>query len=151
MTFSRDTALGLFAMALAGAYLGAGAEIPESLLSDSVGANGVPRVIGYGLATVGLVLAARSLWRPASTDEDDNPAGALARAVGLLAILVGYLVIVERVGYPVSVALLIAASAAYAGAKPDARLAAAAIGGAALFWLMFGKLLGIPLPGGIFG
>ena len=151
MKATRDTALGFAAMALAGAYLAEAAQIPQSLLADAVGADGVPRVFGYGLALSGFALAARSLNRPAPTDEDDVPAGAFARAAGLLAILVAYLALVEKLGYPLSVALLIAAVAAYAGARIDRTLAAAAVLGAALFWFMFGKLLGISLPWGIFG
>lgn len=149
MIVARDTILGIAAVAVAGAYYAEATRIPQSLLADAVGADGVPRMVAVGMAAAGLALAARSVWRGAAAETDDVSPKALGRAAGLLAILIAYLVCVPIVGYPVAVAALIAAAAHYAGARPDATLAATAIGGAAVFWFTFKWLLGIQLPVGI--
>jgi hypothetical protein len=149
MIVARDTILGIAALAVAGAYYAEATRIPQSLLADAVGADGVPRIIAIGMAASGLALAVRGVWQGAAADTDDGPPNALARAAGLLAILIAYLVIVPVVGYPIAVTALIAASAHYAGARADVTLAATAIAGAAVFWLTFKWLLGIQLPVGI--
>ena len=141
--------LGIAAVVLAGAYFAEAGAIQQSLLADAVGADGVPRLIAYGMGATGLALAGRGIAQPAASN-DDAPPDAYRRAAGLLAILVAYLLVVPVAGYAVSIAALIAAVAWYAGAKPDGTMVAAAVGGAALFWFMFGYLLGIPMPAGHF-
>jgi len=145
---SRDAGLGVLAVVVAGAYYAEATTIQQSLLADAVGADGVPRILAIGMALTGLVLAGRSVLRPAAAD-DDLPMLAHLRAAGLLAILIIYLLAVPVAGYPLSVAALIAAVAVYAGARVNAKLAVTAVTGAAAFWLMFGWLLGIQLPVGM--
>jgi cell division protein FtsW (lipid II flippase) len=106
-------------------------------------------MIALGMAVSGLALAARGLRRGAARDEPGVGAKALAKAAGLLAILVAYLVAVPVAGYPIAVCALIAAAAFYAGARPGWALAASAAGGAAVFWVTFEWLLGIRLPAGV--
>ncbi len=149
MKLSGDAVLGIASVVLASAYFAEASAIPQSLLADAVGADGVPRLLAFGLGATGLALAGRGIARPVA-GKDDAPPGALLRAAGLLAILVVYLLLVPVAGYAISIAALIAAVAWYAGARPGATMAAAAIGGAALFWFMFGVLLGIPMPSGMF-
>ncbi len=149
MRLSSDAVLGIAAVGLAGAYFAEAGAIQQSLLADAVGADGVPRLIACGMGATGLALAGRGIARPAA-GKDDAPPDAYRRALGLLAILAAYLLVVPVAGYAISIAVLIAAVAWYAGAKPDGTMVAAAVGGAALFWFMFGYLLGIPMPSGIF-
>lgn len=149
MKLSGDAVLGIASVVLASAYFAEASAIPQSLLADAVGADGVPRLLAFGLGATGLALAGRGIARPVAS-KDDAPPDAYRRAAGLLAILVAYLFVVPMAGYAISIAALIAAVAWYAGAKPDGTMVAAAIGGAALFWFMFGYLLGIPLPTGFF-
>ena len=52
--------------------------------------------------------------------------------------------------YPVTVALLLASVSWFAGARLGAGLAAIALFGAGLFWIMFTWALGIPMPAGFF-
>ena len=68
------------------------------------------------------------------------------RALGLLAIAAGYVVLAPLVGYAVALALLIASVAAYEGMTLSWRLAAVAAGGAVVFWLLFVQLLGVEQP-----
>ncbi|MBI3506355.1 MAG: tripartite tricarboxylate transporter TctB family protein [Proteobacteria bacterium] len=150
MRLSSETVLGILAVAVAGGYYAESTQIQQSLLADAVGADGVPRMLAYGMGATGLILAGRSLLRPPVEADDDGPPDAYRRAAGLLAILIVYLVAVPWIGYSASIAALIAAVSWYAGARPGVTMAAAAVGGAALFWFMFTWLLGIPMPSGIF-
>ena len=56
-----DFALGAGAVALASAYLAIAQTIPDSLLSDAVGAAGVPKLVGWAMLAVGALLCLRSV------------------------------------------------------------------------------------------
>lgn len=58
-------------------------------------------------------------------------------AAGVIVIGAGYVLLVEHLGYLVSLALLIGIMAWYAGARRDWRLPVIALAGALLFWAMF--------------
>lgn len=150
-----DLTLGILALIGSAGYLYETTRIPESLLEDSVGARGVPLAFGWTMAAVGAILCLRGLVRgrtdaaPTSTGRDF--AAALrphAQALGLLAILVAYVVVVPYAGYIPSTALLIGTAAWFSGAERSRYLVIAAIAGAVALWLMFDPLLGISLPAG---
>lgn len=149
MTLARETVLGALAILIAGLYLAGAASIQQSLLADAVGADGVPRMIGYGMAGVGVALIARGVFRPAKLKEDALPVQAHLRALGLLALLIAYLVAVPWLGYGLAIAALLGATALYAGARPGVTVLCASVAGAILFWLMFKLLLGIQMPAGV--
>jgi hypothetical protein len=67
----------------------------------------------------------------------------------MLLIGMGYLVVVGTVGYMPAVVGLVLATALYLGQSPSARLVLLAVGIAVLYYLIFVRLLGIPLPPGI--
>lgn len=146
---ARDLALGVAALALAGAYAALARTIPVSLLADAVGPGGVPLAIAVLMASAGLVLILRSLLRPA---RDALPNPAHARAAGLLALLIGYVLAVPFLGYPLALGLLAGAVALHAGARPALGLAGFAAATGALFWFGFVRVMGIPFPAGtLFG
>ena len=153
MRATRDTGLGVLALVIAGAYLAEASVIQQSLLADAVGADGVPRMLAYGMGGVGAMMILRDVFRAPSGPRPAETAAATTsahtRALGLLAILVAYLLAVPQVGYALSVAGLLAATAVYAGARPGVTLAITAVAGALFFWVMFKFLLGIPMPAGI--
>ncbi len=71
----KDTIAGLLLLALAGAYFLATRAIPDSSLSDAVGATGLPYVLAAALAILAAMLtvkgllasrAARRRFRPAT-------------------------------------------------------------------------------------
>lgn len=144
---NRDGALGIIGLVLAGAYYRMAADVPESLLSDAVGPAGLPKIYAIVLAGLSLMLVARSVGRAVSGSAGEKPV--VARAAGLLAFGIVYIVIVEFVGYVVAVALLIAATAWYQGGVFKPRILIVAAGGAVLFWLIFVRLLGVQHPPGI--
>jgi hypothetical protein len=159
---TKDLACGLVAMVFAAIYILAASGLRTSLLGDSVGSAGFPKIIGWGLAITGLLLVLQTLWgrfrgRSAAGPQGWIPSEAFAlgagratlRAAGVVAIIIAYLMLLHPLGYILSIALMVGAVALYLGAPPTWRAAAtAALGGVAL-WLLFVVLLDIPLPAGI--
>ena len=151
-----DLALGILALIGSAGYLYETEQIPASLLEDAVGARGVPLAFGWTMAAVGAILCLRALLRRRAEDAPPSPAdldSATAlrphvQALGLLAILAAYVVIVPFAGYIPSTALLIGAVAWFAGAASNRHLVIVAIVGAVALWLMFDPMLGISLPVG---
>jgi hypothetical protein len=155
MVVNRDLVGGLGTVALGAAYLYLALQLRHSALSDNVGAGGVPRVIAALMIAMGAILALRGLLAARTAPAGGAAAAArpdyrreLLRAAGLVAIGVGYLIVVPFVGYLPAITALIIAVAAYQGVRPSLRLLAIGIAGALLLWLFFGWLLGIPMPHG---
>jgi hypothetical protein len=70
-------------------------------------------------------------------------------AAGLLAIGIAYLLVVEALGYLVSIALLLIGVALYQGAAAGWRLPLIGIGGALFLWALFVLVLGVSMPRGL--
>jgi putative tricarboxylic transport membrane protein len=151
---TRDTIVALGLIVLAGLYWLGADGIRVSKLEGIVGAQAVPKGLAVSLAGLSLLLIAQGLLR---TRRAARPAGAAdaggrrahLRAAGMLLIGMGYLAIVGTVGYLPAVALLVVVTALYLGQAPSARLALVAVGLAVLYYLIFVRLLGIPLPPGV--
>lgn len=152
---NKDVISGLTLLVFAGGYYWSARQIPHTTLDDAFGARGLPNILAVLLAMLALsilvrgVLAARRTSPAAEDDRIDHEAS-LPRALGLLMFGIGYIVLLPIVGYPVALTFLIAAIAFYEGAMRDWRLAAIAVFGGVLFWLLFNKLLGVGLPSGMF-
>ena len=143
-------------------YLVVTSQIQESMLSDAVGAGGVPTALGWALAALGLIVCVRSLIfrtpKPdiavaASAEGDDaetTPEGLRPHllALGLLAILVTYVVITPYLGYIASTTLLIAASAWFCGMPLSRSLLIISFVGGLGLWVMFDPMLSTPMPVG---
>ena len=156
----RDIASGAVLLALAGGYHLATRQIPRSSLSDEVGADGLPRLLTAALVLLGAAIALRGLMQrapapargadaadtTANATADEAPHSALPRALGFLALGVGYMLLAPLVGYVLAVALLIVAVALYEGLAPSWRLAAVACAAGVLYWLVFVALLGVEQP-----
>jgi hypothetical protein len=163
----RDLIGGIAAIAIGAGYLAMALGLRESALADAVGPAGFPKALAWAMIGLGAILVAQALWVartrpaadavPAPADDDldaearrSGAAGAL-RAAGMLGLGVGYLLIIPWLGYVPSVALLIIAAALYQGAALSWRVFAIGVAGALAYWLIFVRLLGIPLPGGWLG
>jgi hypothetical protein len=152
---TRDSAVAVGLIVLAGLYWLGADQIRVSRLEGIVGAQAVPKGLAAGLAILSALLIAQDLWRArragAAGVEASEVSGAPAhlRAAGMLLIGVGYLALVGTIGYVPAVALLVVATALYLGQILSARLVVLAVGLALFYDLMFVRLLGIPLPPGI--
>jgi hypothetical protein len=154
----RDVAAGGVLLVVAALYYWQTRQIQQSSLSDDVGPEGLPLVLAAALTLVALAIAAKGLLlalrtgaataaRDAAVDAD-APAS-LPRALGFLAIGVGYIVLAPYTGFAVGIALLVAAVAIYEGLRPDWRVAAVAAGAGLFFWVVFVKFLGTEQPVGL--
>jgi len=140
-----DLAIGLFVVALAAGYWEIARTTRDSFLTDNVGVGGFPTMIAGALALTGAVLMVHGIMRPGSAvGAVDWPAHAHALAV--LVMLAVFVLLMPVLGYPAALALLIAGSAAYAGARGPGTLLVTSVVGGLLFWLTFAKLFGIPMP-----
>ena len=153
---TRDSAIASGLIAIAGLYWLGADQIKVSRLEGIVGAQAVPKGLAVCLAVLSALLLAQDAWRgrPAAgpvavaTDEGSGSYAHL-RAAGMLLIGVGYLVLVGTIGYVPAIALLVVATALYLGQGLSARLLLVAAGLALFYYLIFVRLLGIPLPPGI--
>jgi hypothetical protein len=151
---TRDTGVGYGLLALAGLYWLSADQIKVSRLEGIVGAQAVPKGLAVSLAVLSVLLIAQAQLRtrPAAAPAGEAEAGesrANLRAAGMLLIGMGYLVVVGTVGYMPAVVGLVLATALYLGQHLSVRLVLLALGLAVLYYLIFVRLLGIPLPPGI--
>ena len=153
---TRDTGIGFGLLLLAGLYWLGADQIRVSRLEGIVGAQAVPKGLAACLAILSALLIAQDLWRARRAaaagrgrDGETGATEAHPRAAGMLLIGMGYLVVVNTIGYVPAVALLLLATARFMGRPWSAELILLGIGGALLYYLLFVRLLGIPLPPGI--
>jgi len=133
----RSHACAAAGLALAAAYWLAADALPRSALADSVGADGVPKLLAGLLAVLSVLIAVKN------TDSENLP-GSL-RALGVAGLGFVYVAMLPLTGYLVGAGLLAAASALYYGARGRVVLLFS-ICTAVLLWLVFAKALGVALP-----
>jgi putative tricarboxylic transport membrane protein len=154
----RDLICGLMGLAIAFIYLVAAGDIPESGIGDSVGAAGIPHILGYMLAAVSglfvivrlLVLRRDGAPLPPSTDSVfDAPLAAFVSAAGTVLICAVFIFMFESAGYLLSIGALILAMCLYQGERLNMRLLVVTASGAVVLWILFAVLLGVRMPQGI--
>jgi hypothetical protein len=167
ITAMRDLIGGIAAIVIGAGYLAMASGLRESALADAVGPAGFPTALAWAMIGLGAILVMQALWavratraaHPAPTPADEDldaearrsgVAGVL-RAAGMLGLGIAYLLVIPWLGYIPSIALLIVAAALYQGAALSWRVFAIGIAGALAYWLIFVRLLGIPLPAGWLG
>jgi putative tricarboxylic transport membrane protein len=153
---NRDLLFGIATLVVAAVYYGLAVTIPQSDLADPVGPQGLPRVYALLLATLSLILIARSLRRSASRRESSNPesripspGAGIPRVIGMLLIGIAYIIVLPWLGYLVSVAALITATIYFQGGVINGRSILVAFSGAVCLWLLFIWLLRIQYPAGL--
>jgi hypothetical protein len=170
---NRDLLLGIVMLAVAAGYFLLCTRIPESALADAVGPTGLPTIYAAVLALLSVMLIGsgirdRGFWirKTLATDLNSrsetadpgsripNPGSLIPdprwhRVAVLLLIGAAYVAVVPWSGYLVSIGVLIAATTWHESGVFDRRVALIAVGGAALFWVLFVLALGIPQPPGI--
>ena len=155
---NRDTWIGLVMLLVAVVYWLEADKIRISPLDGPVGASGLPKSLAYALGVLAIILIARSAFealvtRKAVPEEAERRSLADAmrphlRALGMLAIGVGYLLLVPWFGYIVTIAALLLAVSLYIGAGFTLRTVLVALLGGVVYYLLFVQFLGIPLPAG---
>ena len=145
----RDLACAILGWALGAALWIGASRLQRSMLSDEFGADGVPRGLAILLVAVSTLIAARAFWkRRSAAAVEDVPAAVHARAFGIIALGFGYVLLAPYLGYPVTAALLIAATTLYYGARMSATLVLVGASGALFLWWLFARLLSVSMPTG---
>ncbi len=151
---NKDLLSGIVLICVAAAYYAASRSILVSSLEDDFGPHGLPNILAIALAVAGALLVVRGAWAarkvPLATGGDSGDSYRPVRALGLLAIGFAYVLLVDRLGYVVTIALLVVSVALYEGAQLSWRLAAVAIAGASFLWVLFVWLLDVAQPAGLF-
>jgi putative tricarboxylic transport membrane protein len=119
-----------------------------------IGPRFFPYVVGAVLVVVAVCLAV-AVWRgyraePESGEDVDTGTGTSWWAVALIAgAFAGHALLIHVVGWPLAVSLMFGTVAAVLGARSWIR--ATLIGGvlAVLAWLLFVRVLGVSVPGGV--
>lgn len=153
----RERLLALLAAAAASAYVVLSRSIEDSLLSDAVGAGGVPQGVGIAVVVAAVALFARTwLRRPQSApvigQAADTPRGpawpVIARTSALVAILLAFAALLPMLGYALSISALVLACGWLAGAAFKLTLWLCAAGAGPGLWLLFDRLLQVRMPVG---
>ncbi len=150
----RDRVLAVCTAVFAALYVNAARGIEDSLLSDAVGAGGVPQGVGIAMGLAAVALFVKSFLgkdKPAAAASahggGELPAVAL-RTVGLVLALIGYGLLLPLLGYPLSISLLVLAVGLLAGAALRLpMILTAAVAGPAL-WALFVRALQVRMPVG---
>ncbi len=157
MTVAKnDLIVGVVLIALAILYWLGADHIPKSILEGGIGADALPKMLGIALGALSLILVLQSAFaaRAAKADGSDDAVrkgGWLSHkyALGMLCIGIGYVVLVEFVGYVCAIAYLLAAVTLLAGGASRKVLIAFSLLGAVFFWAFFVYALEIRQPKGI--
>ncbi|MDP0926165.1 tripartite tricarboxylate transporter TctB family protein [Paracoccus onubensis] len=147
----------LFLLAVA-YWLGAD-QISVSRLAGGVGADGMPKLLAVALGVLSLALATQTFFQmragklaaPADpVKEGDEPTNwhQHARAMGLIVLGGFYILLLPHLGYMLSSMLMLGGVSFYAGLKPSLRMLVFAVIGGVVYYLIFTRILGIPLPSG---
>ncbi len=155
----RDTWIGLVMLIVAVVYWMEADKIRISPLDGPVGASGLPKSLAYALGVLSVILVARSvvgeLLASKATGQETAQETSFVetmrphlRAIGMLALGVGYLLLVDWFGYIISIAGLLLLVSLYNGAAFTRRTVLIAVVGGLVYYLLFVQFLGIPLPDG---
>jgi putative tricarboxylic transport membrane protein len=174
MKLNRDLIAGCVLLAGSIGYYAMAADLPKSFLDTIITSSALPKSLGIGAGVLSIILIVQSLMAqrkskvaagPAPSDPtlnsaqhdeaaDDRGWMPHIRALGVLAIAVGTVILLAFAGYAVAIACLLFVTARYQSAfygqsRPilvDIRFAAI---GAFGFWVVFVKLLGVSMPLGL--
>ena len=151
---TRDLVGGISAVIIGSIYLYHSTGLGSSALADSVGPAGIPLMLGLMMISLGVILCLRTIYHLLKTGKEvksewQGQGIRIIRAAGLLLIGIAYLLVVQSLGYLLSIALLILLVALYQRATVSWRVFVISAGGAILLWAFFVLLLGVSMPSGI--
>lgn len=124
-----------------------GWRLPAATETGESGTRLFPLLLGGIIALLSALVA---MWPAPDPASAPDPAGQ-SRLWGTVAVLVGYAVAFERLGFPVATPLALGAMLASYGERRWAVLVAVSLGVTAATYLVFARWLGAPLPLGILG
>ena len=148
----HDLVGGLLAAALGGAVVVHVRTFPE-LPDGQPGPALFPGIVGSLLVLFGLVLVVRAVLgrgRPSADPDAGVTAQGRLRALAVLGLVVGYLLLAETLGFALTMGVLLVLLMWLLGARPLVAVLAAAVT-TGFIVLVFEELLLVPLPSGFIG
>jgi hypothetical protein len=145
-----DRVIGAVLLLLAGCYFAVSYSIPTTLVDDPLGPTFYPRGLALLLALGSLVLIVRRPRQDLSMRDHGSELGGDRRLAATLALTAAYLVVLPIAGYLLPTPIYLGAFARLLGYRAWKPLVAAAVGLTVVIALVFGWLLGIRLPRGVF-
>lgn len=145
--FSGDLVIAAAMLGFAGAFAALSAAFPAPLPGQQVGAAAVPRLWAATLGGLALVLALRSARRP----PPPPPRGQRGRVLALSGMLVAWVAGLPVLGFLASSAAFLPAGAYLLGYRRHGVIWGVAAGVILLCWVVFARVLGVPLPTGWLG
>jgi putative tricarboxylic transport membrane protein len=140
-----DRIWGAVILILGMAYLVEGIRIPPPAIGDPLGPRLFPTVLGVAMLTCGAVL----LFRPSRREGRVLDRKLLVPVLLLAGLLVGYALSLAGLGYPLATFLFMILAARMMGERSLVRSLPIALGFSVGVYLLFTKLLTIPLPPGV--
>ncbi|WP_340109756.1 tripartite tricarboxylate transporter TctB family protein [Pikeienuella sp. HZG-20] len=134
-----DRVAGLILFVISGVYVWLAGGYTAGF-GDPLGPAAFPRIIGVPAMALSALLV---IWP--GPEPEWARGGRLLRQGAALAVLLGYALLLEPLGFVLSTLLAIAALALLMRAPPRAALLSGAAVAPAL-WLLFDRVLGLPLP-----
>ncbi|MCS7235903.1 MAG: tripartite tricarboxylate transporter TctB family protein [Armatimonadota bacterium] len=139
-----DLVAGMLLLAVAAVYFHQSLFIARGF-ADRLGPAFVPRLLAGALAVLALALLVRAVGgRSEATPPPEARTGLL---VVVLALLVGYALLMPKVGFLWATPVLLAAVLLALGVREPLPIALTAVGVTAALYGVFGRLLGVLLPG----
>jgi len=136
-------------LAVAALYYQQSFFVVRGFATDRLGPTFVPRLLAGALAVLALTLLARALG--GRSDPTPPPAARIEVLLTILALLVGYAVVMPKLGFLLATPGFLAAVLAALGIREPLAVVGAAVGMTAILYLAFGRLLGVLLPTSPFG
>lgn len=154
----KERVLAVLAAVFAVSLITAARAIEDSLLSDAVGAGGVPQGVGgvmlvaalalFGSSFRGQVIASVNTSHDSVDEGSPTPWSVATRTAGLVIVLIGFGLLLPYLGYAITVSLLVLAVGWLAGAALRAPLLLCAAGTGPFLWALFDKALQVRMPVG---
>jgi putative tricarboxylic transport membrane protein len=148
----HDLVAGLLAAGLGAAVVLHVRTFPE-LPEGRPGPGLFPGIVGALLVVFGLVLVVRAVrgrGLPAANPDEGVTAQGQLRALAVLGLVAGYLLLAETLGFVVTMGVLLFLLMWLLGARPLVAVASAVVT-TGFILMVFGELLLVPLPTGPFG
>lgn len=123
----------------------------ESGAEFGMGPGFLPLWLSVGLAIVSVALLFRASAQPASNFDSSvwaSSDGAL-RVVAVLAFYLVAIIVMNFLGMPISIAIIVAATVPILGGRDWRGISVAAVVSALGIYLVFGRFLNVPLPMGV--
>lgn len=146
--FKAEAVIGLLLIFLSGYLYWLTMDFPQGELSKTAGPAAMPRLWIYGLILFSGILIVNTLRDKAALNIENGRN--LYQSVSLIVLMMAYLFFMKYIGYYVSTTIFLMSGAYLLGYRKHWIIVASSLGFTLLSYLIFYRLLQVPLPLGVF-